>query len=225
MFFLAPWKLESNPSDRGSVAWANLLLIAANIALFMLGFAAAVNQASPVHNVLFYGFSHADLWHLAGNLWSLWLFGNLVNRRLGNGMYLAVYLGAIVALGILAKCCIVVPMLGSSGGIYAVIAIAVLLEPRAMINMFAIAFFPLTAVIGVFAQPRQTYEWLARWQSIRLPLVAGLVIVPLLLLSEVFRFGWNWATTAHLLGFAIGLIAVLLLPTRITLRRHAFATA
>jgi hypothetical protein len=79
----------------------------------------------------------------------------------------------------------------------------------------AIAIFPLTAIIGIFASPAKTHEWFIRWQTARLPPLAGLLVVPLLLLSELLQYGWNWATTAHLLGIACGLIAVLLLPTRI----------
>src|SRR5262245_31325995 len=127
MFFLAPWKLESNHPSRFGSEWANWLLIAVIIAFYLFGVSGAVGQTSSLVNVLLYGFCHAGLWHLVGNLWLLWLFGNPVNRRLGNGLYLAVYLGSILVLGLLAKCCIAVPMLGSSGGIYAIIALAMLL--------------------------------------------------------------------------------------------------
>jgi membrane associated rhomboid family serine protease len=225
MFLLLPWKLESKPTGRPAANWANPLVIALTVCCFLAGVSVTVSQISPLLNVVLYGFSHAGVWHLVGNMWLLWLFGNLVNRRLGNGLFLAVYLGTIVALGLLAKWSIATPMLGSSGAIYAVIAIAVLLEPRAMLNLLALACFPLTAIIGVFATPRQTYEWIVRWQAIRVPLLAGLVVVPLLLFSELLRFGWNWATAAHLLGVVCGLVAVLLLPTRITLRRSELAAA
>ena len=225
MFLLAPWKLESNPMHRGGLAWANGLLIATNILFYYLGVAGAVSPASPLVNVLLYGFCHAGLWHLTGNLWLLWLFGSPVNRRLGNGLYLSIYLGTIVVLGLFARYFIAVPMLGSSGGVYAIIALAVLLEPRAILNLFAIAVFPLTAIIGIFASPAKTHEWFIRWQTVRLPLLTGLVVVPLLLLGELLQYGWNWATTAHLSGFVCGLIAVLLLPTRITLRRSTLAAA
>lgn len=225
MFLLAPWKLESNPIQRGGTAWANGLLIAANILCYCLGVAGAVSPASPLVNVLLYGFCHTGLWHLAGNLWLLWLFGNPVNRRLGNGLYLSIYLGTIVVLGLLARYLIAVPMLGSSGGIYAMIAVAVLLEPRAILSLFAIAIFPLTAIIGIFVSPAKTHEWFIRLQTVQLPLLAGLLVVPLLLLGELLQYGWNWATTAHLLGIVCGLIAVLLLPTQITLRRSSLAAA
>ena len=45
---------------------------------------------------MLYGFSHASFWHLLFNMWALWVFGNPVNRRLGNGYYLLAYLGTIV---------------------------------------------------------------------------------------------------------------------------------
>ena len=45
-------------------------------------------------------FGHADLWHLAGNMLTLLVFGTPVNRRLGNGWYLVAYMGSAISLGL-----------------------------------------------------------------------------------------------------------------------------
>jgi membrane associated rhomboid family serine protease len=212
-------------SEKLRPALANGFIIAANIVLFLIGLSGAVHRGSPLGNVLLYGFCHLSIWHLLVNMWLLWLFGNPVNRRLGDGYYVAVYLGTILALGLMGRWWIVLPMVGSSGAIYAVMLLAVLLQPRSFLNLLALAAFPLTAIIGLFASPKSMWEWLVRWQTLRVPLLAGLVVIPLLLVSELLLYGWNWATAAHVLGAVCGLIAALLLPASITLRRSELATA
>lgn len=217
MFVLLPWKLETSQRDERSFAIANGLLIAINMVVYLWGGFWPVSAHGPWINVLLYGFSHAGLWHLAANLWTLWLFGNPINRRLGDKLYLAVYLGTVVTLGVLARWCIATPLVGSSGALFAVIALAVFLEPRAVLHVVGVAAFPLTAIIGIFAPPRHWTQWCFRYETLQMPLVSCLILVPLLLFWEFCWQGWNWATTAHLLGVVCGVIAVLLLPKRITL--------
>ena len=43
-----------------------------------------------------YAFVHADMWHLAGNLVFLWVFGDNVEDALGHLRYLLFYLAAAV---------------------------------------------------------------------------------------------------------------------------------
>jgi hypothetical protein len=52
-----------------------------------------------------------------------------------------------------------------------------------------------------------------------------LVLVPLLFVWEFVWLGWNWATAAHLIGMFCGGVAVLLLPSRITMPRRTLAGA
>ena len=66
-------------------------------------------------SVLIYGFCHFGFWHLLINMWVLWVFGNPVNRRLGNLLYLLVYLGSVVVLGLFAWLILPVQLVGSSG--------------------------------------------------------------------------------------------------------------
>ncbi len=224
MFILAPWKLtiEDSYSHRGPTA--NILLIVLTVACYALGVHHPVHRYGSPSSLLLYGFSHAGLWHLLANMWLLWLFGTPINRRLGNSLFVAIYLGTILFLGALARFCILAPVVGASGAVYAMIAVCILLEPRASLHLLCLAIFPLTAIIGLFAPPASTSQWLLRWRHMRVPLINGLLAIPLLVLAELFTFGWNWSTPAHLLGLGCGFAAVLLLPTKLTMRPRQLTT-
>ena len=215
MFFLLPWKLEPTNIHGRSWLTANVLLIVANIVVFLIGGYWPVSQHRPFANVLLYGFSHAGLWHLVANMWAFWIFGNPVNQRLGNNLYLSVYLGTIVMLGLLARWWIPLPVVGSSGALFAVIALAAFLEPATVLHFVGVALFPLTAIIGLFAPPQRTREWLFRFETLKLPMLSCLAVIPLMLIWEICWGGWNWATTAHLIGLVCGVLALLALPTSI----------
>ncbi len=74
------------------------------------------DRARAPLSVLLYGFCHFGFWHLVLNMWVLWVFGNPVNRRLGNGLYLLVYLGCLVAVGLFARLILPVGLVGRFGG-------------------------------------------------------------------------------------------------------------
>ena len=90
-------------------------------------------------------FLHANLAHLLGNLWSLWIFGNNVEDALGSGGYLLLYL----ASGVAATAAFVVsnpgeltPLVGASGAISGVMGAYLVLFPRArVVSVFPIFFF------------------------------------------------------------------------------------
>jgi len=225
MFLLIPWKIDTTGVQNKRVPAANIGLIAANLLLFLVGAYWPVDHSSSPLSVVLYGFSHAGLWHLVVNMWALVVFGNPVNRRLGNGPYLAVYLGTILALGLVARFVIPQPVVGSSGAVFAVIGIAMILLPRGLLTLYLLALLPLTFIIGLFARPKRSMEWLVRWETRRLPMIWALVMVPLLFAWELAWLGWNWSTGAHLMGMACGAMAVALLPTRITMPAHSLAGA
>src|ERR1700740_3018499 len=98
MLVLLPLQLKTN-SQVGGLPIANVILIGLNLFSFMLlmifGWYWTVGPGTGPLSIVLYGFSHAGLWHLVFNMWALWLFGNPVNRRLGNFYYTATYLGTI----------------------------------------------------------------------------------------------------------------------------------
>jgi rhomboid protease GluP len=78
-------------------------------------------------------FLHANLTHLAGNVVALVLFGALVERDLGHFRFAVLYaLGGIgaAAFHVMANPSALVPEVGASGAIFAVMAAAAMFHPR-----------------------------------------------------------------------------------------------
>ena len=167
MLFLMPVKVEET-AKRQTVPIANSVIIAVNVLLFVLSHRLAVGPDSGLASVVTYGFAHAGLAHLLGNMWVLWVFGNPVNRRLGNGWYVLAYLGTILVVGMIARVLCGVPVVGASGAIFAVIAMCLLLMPASRIRVAFIAVFPITLLVGLIAKPKEWIYWIIRWDVFRL---------------------------------------------------------
>jgi membrane associated rhomboid family serine protease len=201
-------------------------LVAVNVLVFCLGVTTSwgVGPGTGLLTVVTYGFVHYDLWHLMANMWILLVFGNAVNRRLGNGWYLLAYLGTILTLGLFARLCVGGLMVGASGGIFAMILIALMLMPKAKLEIGYFALFPLTVLVGLIRRPTEWLFWLVRWGQFSIRAYWCLLLVPLMELGSLVWSGWNWGTVAHLLGMLCGVAVVLLLPTRISMPGRAVAT-
>ena len=113
-------------------------------------------QPWRVFEFLTYGFLHDSwrLWHVAGNMFVLWMFGRMVEDRYGGKEFLAFYLVAIVFSGIVWDLTELitggtVPILGASGGVSAVLLLFIFLYPR--VTILFMFFIPMPAwVLGVF---------------------------------------------------------------------------
>jgi membrane associated rhomboid family serine protease len=225
MFLALPIQHEQADPKPG-VPLANSCLIAANVILFVLstmaGWNFGVGHGTGLIAILLYGFSHANFLHLAVNMWLLMILGNPVNRRLGNLYYTLAYLSTIVTLGVFGRIFLREPIVGASGAIFAVFAIALLLMPSARIKFVYIALFPVTLLIGWFKKPEHEIFWLIRYGVFYLRSLACLWIVPLVLLLSFVVSGWNWAHLGHLLGMVCGVAIVLVLPKRITMGSAAY---
>lgn len=218
MFFPVPVKFRDG-REFEAIPVVNGVLVALNVIVFCLGWRPYVGPGSGLFSVLTYSFGHADLWHLAGNMLALLVFGTPVNRRLGNGWYLLGYLGSAIFLGILAKLFCNGFLIGASGAIFAVISIALLLFPSALIDIWYFALFPMTLLIGLFSRPKHFVFWFIRWDMFEIRAWWGLFLVPFLELWGLFWTGWNWTNLGHLLGLLCGVGVVLLLPERISMNR------
>jgi len=81
-------------------------------------------------------FFHGSVGHLLGNVWVLWIFGNNVEDRLGHGAYAVFYLlGAVAAAAfhVVLNPASVVPVVGASGAIAAVMGAYLVLYPAARV--------------------------------------------------------------------------------------------
>ena len=139
--------------------FVNYALIAANVAGFFLEWSALAQGWQPselletwglvparlfadpvlgVETVFTSMFMHASWGHLLGNMFFLWIFGDNVEDAMGHLRYLAFYVGgglAAAAAQTIAGPTSVVPMVGASGAISAVLAGYVLLYPRSPITV------------------------------------------------------------------------------------------
>jgi membrane associated rhomboid family serine protease len=224
MFFLIPLEMRCL-RPRASVPVANYFLIGLNVVLFLLGWQWAVGPGTGLLSVLLYGFSHVGFWHLLINMWMLWVFGNPANRRIGNGYYLMAYLGTILVLGLLAKLATGVCLAGSSGAIFAVMVIALMLMPAALIEVGYMVLFPLSLIVGLFSRPKYGLYWFIRAGTFGIKAVWCLALIPLLELWAFIWSGWSFTNLAHLLGMVCGLVVVLMLPAQISMGRRTAAEA
>lgn len=144
-------------------------------------------------------FLHAGIFHLLGNMWFLWIFGDNVEDGLGHIEYLVFYLlcgfGGDIA-HVLVHPTSTLPCLGASGAIAGVMGAYVLLYPHAKVKVLWDDFWiwtyswPAWVIIG---------EW---WV---LQALFGVV------LSDSSS---NVGYMAHLGGFAAGMILIMLFSKR-----------
>ena len=94
-------------------------------------------------------FLHGGWFHLIGNMWFLWLFGNNVEDSMGRFRYAAFYLLcglAAAATQTLLSPSSVVPMVGASGAISGVMGAYVVLYPRVRVHMLVVLFVFITRI-------------------------------------------------------------------------------
>jgi len=96
-------------------------------------------------------FLHAGLFHVLGNMWFLWIFGNNVEEAFGTLGYVALYLvtgvaatGVFVAINPDAT----IPLVGASGAIAGVLGSYLVLFPtHRVLSLFGFVFVPIPAII------------------------------------------------------------------------------
>jgi membrane associated rhomboid family serine protease len=226
MFLPVPTRLEGAP---GGVVppRANSLLIATNVLLYFLGFSWhwGVQAGGSPLAIITHAFVHANAWHLLGNMWILWVFGNAVNRRVGDSLYLVSYLAVAAAVGLTAWFLSDGLLVGSSGAIFGVVAMATMLLAGTKTSVYYIAMLPVTVLIGLLRRPNHWLQWLLRWDHFAFPTLYAIVIVPAIELWGLWCWHLSghlsWTNLAHLLGFVFGIGVVLLLPPGVSLKPAA----
>jgi membrane associated rhomboid family serine protease len=145
-------------------------------------------------------FLHAGLWHLVGNMWFLWLFGNNLEDVLGRWSFLGFYLvcgvvAALVQAGVTPSSGL--PLLGASGAIAGVMGGYIVRFPQAQIYTLVILVLFMTVM--------------------RIPAVVylGLWIVLETLRAAATQPGMpGIAYLAHVAGFVAGVVLLPLWPER-----------
>jgi rhomboid family protein len=117
-------------------------------------------------------FLHANLLHLAGNMWFLWIFGDNVEGAFGRLWYLLVYLaaGVIATIGfVVANPSSTEPLIGASGAIAGVLGSYLVLYPRNLVVslvVFYVVPVPAVVFLGIwFAGQFLTGEPGVAWQA------------------------------------------------------------
>lgn len=147
-------------------------------------------------------FLHGGWMHLIGNLWFLWIFGNNIEDSMGHLRFLAFYLlTGLVATGshIAAEPSSVLPMVGASGAISAIMGAYLVLYPRTRVY----TLFIIIIIIRVFPIP--AWFFLGYWFFLQ---VASSSI-------QVGAGGGGVAFWAHIGGFVAGLALVKVFQNRI----------
>ena len=135
----------------------NLTLIAMNVAIFLLQIsqgpelcrfiyfyglvparysvpqiASYFSPGQQLFSLVSFMFLHGGFWHLLGNMWSLYIFGDNVEDRLGHLRYIIFYLLCGMASGIshlLLNLNSNVPTIGASGAIAGIMGAYFILHP------------------------------------------------------------------------------------------------
>jgi len=151
-------------------------------------------------------FLHAGFWHMAGNMWFLWIFGNNVEDAMGHVRFVFFYLLcgiAAVFAQVLPNPGSIVPMVGASGAISGVLGAYMLLFPRARVLLGLPVGF-LIIQLG-----RWPAVWvLAAWFGLQL------VMGSLSAAQIPGRTEGGIAFGAHIGGFVAGLLLVALFKRR-----------
>jgi rhomboid family protein len=145
-------------------------------------------------------FMHASWEHILGNMLFLWIFGNNVEDTLGRARFLLFYLAggvaattlqSFVTLGYGTERDAIVPNLGASGAIAAVLGAYFVLIPWGRVLTFVLPFF-------FFELPAMVF--LGIWFIFQLVAGGYAFVQP--------QTGGGVAFFAHLGGFAFGVLAI-----------------
>jgi membrane associated rhomboid family serine protease len=174
---------------------------------YAYGFIPAAFFQNPVgefYTVFTSMFVHGSFMHLISNIWFIWVFGPAVEGRLGFRRFMVLYLLSGVAAALLQGFSLpdsVIPMVGASGAVSGVLGAYLVLFPRArvltVIPPLIFFFFWLPAPI-----------YLGYWILIQFAYV----------FFEVPGVAW-WA---HIGGFALGLVLILIMRPKRNYRADPF---
>jgi len=159
------------------------------------------SSAQQLLSFVSFMFLHGGFWHILGNMWSLYIFGDNVEDRLGPFRYLVFYLLCGITSGLahlLTNPHSNVPTIGASGAIAGVMGAYFILHPKAKIlTLIPIIIIPYFVEIPA-------YFFLGIWFVLQFINAAGSQ-------ADVSGIAW-WAHIGGFIGGMIWLKIFLALP-------------
>lgn len=232
---------DHNPT--GGPVWVVWTLVAACVVGFVVPFATrewegvaraawsgglvpAAWWAAPgesAYRLVTHAFLHGGWAHLIGNLVFLVVFGDNVEDRLGHGRFLAFYLVAAAVGGIahaLADPRSLLPLVGASGAISAVLGAYLRFYPRRGVQALVVPLVLPWMVLRVFGRVPTFFLWslpawvyLAYWALVQV--AEGLAVLDGVRMAAADG-GVAW--WAHIGGFAFGVLVAPLIAPRARVR-------
>ncbi len=144
-------------------------------------------------------FLHGGWFHIIGNMWFLWVFGDNVEDRLGRGRYIAFYITAGLGAALTQTFISLlfgggdVPMVGASGAVSGVLGAYLRLYPHAKV----LALVPIFIIFTFMELPAAIF--IGFWFMIQV--VNGLISLPFIGTGGV-------AWYAHIGGFIVGYLLI-----------------
>ncbi|MFV1986264.1 MAG: rhomboid family intramembrane serine protease [Gemmatimonadota bacterium] len=139
-------------------------------------------------------FMHGGWFHLIGNMWFLWVFGNNIEDSMGHGRFALFYVltGAIAAAAhVVSDPSSAIPVVGASGAISGIMGAYLVLYPRVRVQTLII----LIVFIRVIRVP----AWVMLGYWFFLQVLSG---------AATLGAGGGVAFWAHVGGFVAGLVLI-----------------
>ena len=158
---------------RGKIPWATLFLIFFNVVIFFIflsnldffienfGFISErIFKREAIFSLFSSMFLHGGLFHLFGNMWFLWVFGDNLENKIGKIKFLIFYFLCGIGSALLYSITAVnksIPVVGASGAISGILGGYLILFPRnqikALVPMFyfyRVVTIPALIYIGIW---------------------------------------------------------------------------
>ena len=115
-----------------------LILMNPNLEILLIFSSESINPFSFVT----YMFAHANFTHLFFNMFALFIFGSLLERKIGTERFLMLYFGAGILAAVFGSF-IYSSFLGASAGVMGVIGATIVFFPRLTVLLFFVVPMPM----------------------------------------------------------------------------------
>ena len=166
-----------------------------------------INLLTPLTSM----FLHGGWFHLLGNLWFFWVFGNNVEDSMGRGRFALFYVLcglAAAAAHVFVDPRSIIPTVGASGAISGIMGGYLILYPRAHVRMLLLPIFRFWA-----------RAWLVLVYYLAMQIVGGL---PQLMKVDP-EVSSSTAFWAHVGGFIAGIVLVMVFRNPTLVEAHRVA--